>query len=273
MAASNTLGPVKMPRTAVPAGVEKDRSRYLSRAVGKSLEVLDLLQSRQSPMALNEVARQIKLAKTSAFRLLCTLETAGYLVQNGAGQYSLVPEIRRVVSTRFLIRLLQTATALMNDLGRDLRETISLAALFENRVEVMAVEESPETIRMSNVIGHIVPPNASSLSKVITAFQSDEHREKLLRSFGLYRFTPMTITDRSELRREFERIRLQGFAADREESVSDGYCFAVPIFSGNGEVPAGISVSLPKVRMRSADQEERFIGALKATAAQISASL
>jgi IclR family acetate operon transcriptional repressor len=265
------VSPAKNGRArAVPAEGEKDRTQYLSRAVAKALGILELLQE---PMGLNDVARHIKLSKTSAFRLLCTLESSGYLAQSGAGQYSLVPEIHRVASSRFLIRLMETATPLMCDLGRSLRETISLAALFENRIEVIAIEESPELLRMSNVIGHILPPNASSLGKIITAFQADERREKLLRSYGIYRFTPSTITDRSELQREFERSRAQGFAVDREESVADGYCFAAPIFDKRGGVPAGISVSLPKLRMGASGQEARFVESLQATAARISAAL
>jgi len=270
MPSSRTASAKKTHQKTVPVAAPKDRTQYLSRAVAKSVEILELLQE---PMGLNEVARRIKLSKTSAFRLLCTLESSGYLVQSGEGRYNLVPEIHRVASSRFLIRLLQTATPLMCDLGRALRETVSLAALFENRVEVIAMEESPEPLRMSNVIGHILPPNASSLGKVVTAFQSEERREKLIRSYGLYRFTPLTITDRAELQREFERTRERGYAVDLEESVSDGYCFGVPIFGRNGEVPAGLSVSLPKFRMRNAAQEEQFIRALKATAAQISSAL
>ena len=273
MAESKT-GSRKPQRKATPGGdVQDNRTQYLSRAVAKSLEILELLQARQSPMVLNEVARQIKLSKTSAFRLLCTLQASGYLTQQEAGSYDLVPEVRRIVSSRFLIRLLKIATPLMSDLGRELRETINLAALFENRVEVIAVEESPEIIRMTNVIGHILPPNASSLGKVISAFQPDERREKLLRSYGLYRFTEHTITDRSQLQREFNASREQGFAADREESVEDGYCFAVPILASGGEVPAGISVSLPKLRIRNSEQEEKFVKALKTSAATISAAL
>jgi len=252
---------------------QTDRTQYLSRAVAKSLEILELLQARQSPMPLNEVARHVKLSKTSAFRLLCTLQASGYLTQQDAGSYDLVPEVRRIVSSRFLIRLLKVATPLMTELGRELHETINLAALFENRVEVIAVEESQEIIRMTNVIGHILPPNASSLGKVITAFLPHERREKLIRSYGLYRFTEHTITDRTQLQREFDKARELGFAADREESVSDGYCFAVPIMAPNGEVPAGISVSLPKLRIKNAEQEELFARALKATAAKISEAL
>jgi IclR family acetate operon transcriptional repressor len=260
---------VELPKDDLKDG----RAQYLSRAVAKSLEMLELLQARQTPMALNEVARHVKLSKTSAFRLLCTLQASGYLTQQEAGNYELVPEVRRIVSSRFLIRLIKIATPLMVELGGELRETINLAALFENRIEVIAVEESPEIIRMTNIIGHILPPNASSLGKVITAYLSDERREKMLRSYGLYRFTDFTITDRATLKRELDSSREQGFATDREESVSDGYCFAVPILAPNGEAPAGISVSLPKLRIKNADQEQNFIRALKATAAKIEAEL
>jgi DNA-binding IclR family transcriptional regulator len=247
--------------------------KYLSRAVGKALNALELLQPLESPMALHEIAKRIQLSKTSAFRLLRTLESAGYLVSNAWGQYSLVPEIRSVMPTQYLVKLLRTATPYLRELNRDFRESVSLAALFENHSEVILVVESPEVIRMSNVVGHILPPNASALGKVITAFQREPRREKLLRSYGLYRFTPHTITDESELARQFEEIRARMFATDREESVSDGGCFAVPILGQSGEVAAAISMSIPKVRIRGEAHEQAIIKALHTTAGNIAADL
>jgi IclR family acetate operon transcriptional repressor len=126
---------------------------------------------------------------------------------------------------------------------------------------------------MSNIVGHILPPNASSLGKVITAFQSEERREKLLRSYGIYRFTEQTITDRTELDREFARVRAQEFAVDLEESVADGHCFAVPIFGSAGDVGAAISVSLPKARVIDADHRKSILAALRTTADQVAADL
>src|SRR5579875_2050717 len=232
-----------------------ERGKYYSRAVGKALEILELMQMREYPMTLNEIARQIRLSKTSTFRLLYTLQVSGWLGTDANGSYRLVPEVRSTVPTQFLVRLLRVATPKLKDLSANLRETVSLAALFENRVEVVAVFESPEVIRMSNVVGHIVPPNASSLGKAIVAFQTPERREKLLRSMGVYRFTNHTITDPTELAHEFERIRMQKFAVDREESVKDGCCFGVPIIGESEEVLAAISVSIPKVRLRDEKQE------------------
>jgi DNA-binding IclR family transcriptional regulator len=178
-----------------------------------------------------------------------------------------------VVSTQTVARLLRAAIPRLQSLSRQLRETTSLAALFDNRMEVIAVVESPQPIRMSNIVGHILPPNASSLGKAITAFQDDERREKLLRSYGVYRFTEHTITDRTELDHEFARVRERKFATDLEESVSDGHCFGVPIFGPAGDVGAAISVSLPKARVVDADHRKAILAALRATADQIASDL
>jgi IclR family acetate operon transcriptional repressor len=251
----------------------EDGGPYFSRAVSKALETLELLQLRQESMSLDEIARQVQLSKTSVFRLLRTLEAAGYVTTSGWGKYGLAPGVQAIVSTQWLARLLRTATPRLQVLTRELHETASVAALFHNRIEVIAVVESPQIVRMSNVVGHILPPNASSMGKAITAFQTEERREKLLRSHGIYRFTDHTIVDRSELSREWERVQLQRSAVDREESVYDGVCFAVPIFGESGEVNAAISVSLPKARLRNAEHEAAVVKALTAAAAQIATDL
>jgi IclR family acetate operon transcriptional repressor len=242
------------------------RDKYFSRAVSKALEVLEFLQTESTALSMNEISQRLQLSKTSAFRLLRTLETTGYIALDGRGQYKLAPGIHAVTPTQRLGKLVRVAMPHLQALNLELTETVSLAALFENRVEVVAVVESPHDIRMSNVVGHILPPNASSLGKVITAFQQPVQRERLLRSFKIYRFTDQTITDQKDLSREYENIRLQKFAIDREECAPGGVCFSVPIFAAGGQVSAAISLSMPKTRLRDSEQERSIIAALRATA-------
>jgi len=258
---------------SAPAEKSPNKDQYFSRAVAKALETLEVLQAGSGPMALNEVAQRLQLSKTSTFRLLRTLEASGCLTASEWGKYALAPGVHSVVSTQTVARLLRAGIPGLQQLGRQLRETTSLAALFDNRIEVIAVVESPQLIRMSNIVGHILPPNASSLGKAITAFQNEERREKLLRSYGIYRFTEHTITDRTELDQEFARVREQNFAADLEETVNDGHCFAVPIFSAADDVRAAVSVSLPKARVVDADHRQTILAALRTTADQIAADL
>ena len=262
----------RFPKTGATRDIQV-KSQYFSRAVGKALEVLEFLQAELTPLSMNEIAQRAKLSKTSAFRLLRTLETIGCLTEDGRGQYKLASGIHAVTPTQWLGKLLRVGTPHLQALSRELGETTSLAALFDNRVEVIAVVESSHVIRMSNVVGHILPPNASSLGKVITAFQPPEHREKLLRSFGIYLFTKHTITDQKDLNQEFEAVRQQEFAIDREECAYDGICFSVPIFGANGQVSAAISSSIPKMRVRDAEHEKEIIAAARATAEQLARDL
>ncbi|HEY4045329.1 MAG TPA: IclR family transcriptional regulator [Acidobacteriaceae bacterium] len=260
----------------VDAAIAKEpdgRDQYFSRAVGKALEALELLQAELAPLPMNEIAQRLQLSKTSAFRLLRTLETIGCVAADARGQYKLAPGIHAITPAQWLGKLLRIGTPHLQTLSREIAETASLAALFENRVEVIAVVESPHVIRMSNVVGHILPPNASSLGKAIVAFQPPQQIERLLRSFGTYRFTDNTITDQRALLREYESIRLHKFAVDREECAYDGICFSVPIFGPNGQVSAAISSSMPKTRLRNAEHEKAIIAAVRATAEQIALDL
>ena len=118
-----------------------------------------------------------------------------------------------------------------------------------------------------------MPPNASSLGKAIAAFIPQDQREKLMRSFGTYRFTQYTITDRKELVREYDNIRTQQYAIDREECALGGICFCAPIFGVNGQVSAAISTSLPKSRLTDEAHEETILAAVRAAAEQLSEDL
>ena len=157
-----------------------------------------MLQAARGPMALNEVAQRLQLSKTSTFRLLTDAGVVGLPEASEWGKYSLAPGVHSVVSTQTVARLLRAGIPLMQQLSRQLRETTSLAALFDNRIEVIAVVESPQPIRMSNIVGHILPPNASSLGKVITAFQNEERREKAAAKLRHLPFHRHSITDRTD---------------------------------------------------------------------------
>jgi DNA-binding IclR family transcriptional regulator len=275
--------PARQGRVREPKGVRilkadsangpRAQDQYFSRAVGKALEVLELLQMEPAPLHMNDIVRRLQVSKTSGFRLLRTLETLGCITMDGRGKYALAPGIHAVTPTQWLGKLHRAAMPHIHSLSRELSETASLAALFENRVEVIAVIESPHVIRMSNEVGHILPPNASSLGKIITAFQSPEVREKLLRSFGIYRFTDHTITDEMDLVAEYEVICKQGFAVDREECAPDGICFSAPIVGPNATVPAAISLSMPKMRLRGPEHEKTIIAGVRAKARQIALEL
>ena len=247
--------------------------KYFSKVVGKALAALDEVRGSPEALSLNELTQRIGLAKTSLFRILHTLERAGYFERDAAGLYRAPEALRPMASGNLHQQLINAAMPRLKALNREFRETISLAMLFENHIEVVATIESPQLIRMGNTVGRILPPHASSLGKAITAFQPEERRESLIRSYGLHRFTAHTITDEVELKQELERVRQTGRSLDAEESALEGSCFGAPIRAADHAVIGAISLSMPKMRLRSDAERDRVMGAVERAAAEISEEL
>ena len=246
----------------------KITERYYSRAIGNALHVLELFQHSGNPLTLSEVRLQAKLPKSSAFRILRTLEIAGYLQKIEGDRFALAVAV--LIPNQLVNQVVEAARPRMKQLSQEFRETISLAFLFANHIEVAAVIDSPHRVNMGNTVGGIISPHASSLGKCITAFQPDGRRERLMRSFSLVRFTPHTIIDEVALNKELDQVRERGYATDLEESTPGGCCLAAPIIGKQGQAIAAISISMPKMRFHD---QQRMIAMVREAAAAVTRGL
>lgn len=261
--------PVKLSTKLAKKSAPRTTERYFSRAIGNALRVLEIFQRSRRPLTLSEVSREAKLPKSSVFRILRTLEIAGYLQRVEGERFVLTPSASTIPS-QIVSHVVEIARPLMKQLGQEFRETISLAFLFENHIEVVAVVDSVQRVQMGNTVGCLIPPHASSLGKCLTAFQPDSRGEKLVRAFSLVRFTPNTIVDEAAFQKELELVRARGYATDLEESALGGCCVSAPILGSDGAAIAAISISMPKMRFAN---QERLFAAVRDTANAISQEL
>lgn len=251
------------------AAAARERS-YFIRAVGNAIDILELISESPQPVSLLRISELVGRSKSSVFRILCTLEEKGLLERMPGDLFALSASGFTLRSNRALEHLKRAAHPVMRDLSLEFRETISLAFLRENHIEVVDVIHSPQRIRMYNVVGGIIPPHASSVGKCIAANQPEQVREHLLTTYGFHQFTPRTISDAALLDEEYGKIREQGYAVDREESTLDGCCFGASIRTSPDRINAALSISLPKARL---NDEEKLIVAVKRGARAISERL
>ncbi len=78
-----------MPRTKI-------KRLYLIPILSKALDVLELLENSQAPVALEDVYQKTKISRTSVYRILKTLVHRGYVAQAQNGLYRLVSRPRRL---------------------------------------------------------------------------------------------------------------------------------------------------------------------------------
>jgi ribose transport system substrate-binding protein len=78
-----------LPRTKI-------KRLYLIPILSKALDVLELLENSQAPVALEDVYQKTKISRTSVYRILKTLAHRGYVAQAQNGLYRLVSRPRRL---------------------------------------------------------------------------------------------------------------------------------------------------------------------------------
>ncbi|CUS95312.1 IclR family transcriptional regulator [Candidatus Kryptonium thompsonii] len=105
-------------------------------------------------------------------------------------------------------------------------------------------------------VGKRLPAHCTGLGKAMLAFLPESDVKRIIKEKGLKKFTKNTITNKKDLFEELKKIRECGYAIDNEE-IEDGLrCIAAPIFNGDGEVIAAVSISGPSSRINETTYEE-----------------
>ena len=173
---------------SVPKSVAQQNGsdRYQSKAIARALDVLETLNA-DSSLSLAEISQRIGLPASTLFRILVTLHSRGYVHQDEAGTYRLMPKMAQGGIQDRAEQMKVLVHPRLQELARQFEETASSAFLFDDTIRVIDTVESGYDIRMTNRIGRILPPYASSLAKSITAYQDRLLRDRLIDIYGLFR--------------------------------------------------------------------------------------
>jgi DNA-binding IclR family transcriptional regulator len=246
----------RIPKWALQSAPDASANeQYYLRSIGRALEVLDCFDGT-APLALKEIGARTGLPESTLFRILLTMEKHSFLEQAVDGTYQLAPKLRFGWLIKEANLLKAKARPELERLTNRFNETASVAYLYDDRIQVIDSIETFHEIRMSNRIGRVLPPHCSAMGKAITAFQERGLADRILEVYGLSRRTEHTITDRAKLFDEFDQIRKNGTACDREESIMGGICYGAAIQQPGRAVVAALSLSTPVVRMTAARDEE-----------------
>jgi DNA-binding IclR family transcriptional regulator len=227
-------------------------------SVSKALTLLDAFTAEKPELTLSELARRAGAHKSSAFRLLATLEAHGFVEKSPSGRGYRLGWKPLELSGRLLGRyeLRELAAPHMEELAQRSGEIVHLSILDGAEIVYLEKRGRSQLLTVSTTVGGRSPAHASAMGKVLLAGLQAEEAQRLLGSRPLKRFTPTTITDRRRLGRELEAIRRQGFALDNEEAFPGIRCVAAPLRGRAGRVLAALSLTVPAQRMGARRQAE-----------------
>ncbi len=225
----------------------------------KAGELLALYDRDHADWGVREVAMKLKMAKSSTHDLMSSLAKLGLLSKTEDNRYRLGWRLVTLSETLLATtELLREARPVMEELAARYQETIHLAVLDDTQAVYVDKLEGRQAVRVElTSLGARLYAHCSALGKVLLAYCSEDEVRRIIRTAGLPKFTPNTITNEEELGQALARIRKQGYAYDLEEILPDLCCVAAPIYNYAGQAVAAISMSLPAYRFRRSQAEYR----------------
>ncbi|MFL6119249.1 IclR family transcriptional regulator [Actinophytocola sp.] len=237
------------------------------RAVLGTFRVLEEVAFTQ-PAGVGELARRLRMPKTTVQRALRTLWTAGWICPSGAETTSWVLTTRALhIGQRALpdLGVRDAALPIMRELRAETGETAHLMVLEGDHAVLIEKVETEHPIRAVITLGSAVPLHGSSNGKAMLAHRPVDEVRAIVGD-RLDRHTDRTIVDWDEFLAELSRVRERGYATNVGEWRTDIAAVASPIFDHEGDTRASLSVSAPGSRM-PAELRGRY-GALVVAAAQ-----
>jgi DNA-binding IclR family transcriptional regulator len=261
-----------MPKTS-----SKPKSEYAIQTVTNALRMLEVFHA-ETEMGVSDLARRLGLHKNNAFRLLATLELAGYIQQTPSTElYHLGPrclELGQAFARSHT--LMDRARPILQSLAAEQGETAHLGVL-SGREVVHLDGALPDQLVLTGLrVGRRLGAHCTALGKVLLAGEMGGRRassgaaasseqapaplDALLGEAPLDQHTRATLADPEKLVDELRAVQLRGYATDVEEYAPGLRCVAAPVRDGSARVVAALSLSGPAMRL----DEERLHGAIAA---------
>jgi DNA-binding IclR family transcriptional regulator len=225
-------------------------------SVDRAAALLKAIADARRPPTVVELAEACGLNRSTAWRLLATLDAHGLIERDPVSQrYSLGYAFLRIAAGADLDPLVRRARPVLERLARETGETTNLAVA--KRFNLVYVDQvDPPQIMSPNWFGRSVPLHATSAGKAYLAFLSPDERLVVLPD-RLERFTKTTVTDRRALTAELEAARRDGYATCVGELEESLFGASAPVLSEQGRPVAVVSVwstehRLPRERLPEA---------------------
>lgn len=215
------------------------------RAVGRALSIFDAFDNDHLNLSLQEIGERIKMPKTTAFRLVNTLERAGFLIRMDNQQYCLSLKLARLGGlVRSTLSIRDVARPIMIEVNQKTSETLTLNTIVGTERMVLEVVDTPAPLMSMARTGQHMPLLLGASGRILMAYMDAEELERVLKVT-----TVGHVIDRPALDRELARFRRQGYAITRGQRVAGLTAISVPIFDINGDVRHCLSLTGPSVRI------------------------
>lgn len=207
----------------------------------RTLRILETLAAARGQLTVTEIQERLGYPRSSLHALLRTMREMNWVDADGTGTRFGIGSQALLSGTAYLDRdaALPHALETLEDLRAETGHTAHYARRDSAHVLYLASRESRESVRLISRVGRRLPAHLTALGQALLAQLTTAEVAQLLPD-ELERYTPRTITDRTELLGELDRVRERGWAAEREQGTPEVACVAVAV---DYRIPASDAIS------------------------------
>ncbi len=207
--------------------------KYQIPAVKNAMSVLVFIK-QHGPARLGHISRELKINKTSCYRILKTLESLHYLhFDSENNEFGVGYNLHLLSSSDLVNKYIAIVQPFLNEYSLIMESTVSILRRFsfEQLVYVAKNDENELQNTINVTLGRKVDIIRGAHGKVFMAAMDEEELDRAIAGLGgLKMITPNTITDRQQLKAELDNVRKHGFAINIEESLAGVSALAAPIY-------------------------------------------
>jgi IclR family transcriptional regulator, mhp operon transcriptional activator len=242
------------------------------RALMRGLDALTVLNLRDGA-TVSEVAHEIRLPRTTVYRILETLCNAGFVYRDAADDRYRLTIMVRGLSDGFDDEawITQIARPVIYELCREIVWPVSIATLATSAMMVRETTDHSSPLAIDRYsAGFRAPLLVSSTGRAYLAFSAPAQRDALIEILARSnKEDDKPARARDELLRQLDDIKSQGYAATtRTRRLVEESSLSVPVMHGE-RVLAVLTARFASSAVPLKSALERFLPKLQQCAAQI----
>jgi len=230
--------------------VSSIQDQSILKSVQNGLQILSLFSREKSTWGTMEIARELKLPKSTVSRLLNVLCMEGF-VEKAEKKYRLgLAPLNLSGIIKYHMEIKREAAEPLQSLVDKIGETAMIPTLEGGKVVYLLKIECKQPFPLHGDIGENNPVTCSSSGKVMLAHLPMKRIDEILQA-EIPKMGPNSITDPEILKDQLQTIKQQGYCVCIDEMHENSISIAAPIRDYTDQVITAVSLIGPRHRMRT----------------------
>lgn len=215
-------------------------------AIVRAKAILDEVSSDSRPQGVSELAKALRLPKSTVHGLCRTMAELGILDRVDGGRFVVGPQVLTWAGAFETQNSLVGAFMQVASLAEIQSESINLTVLAGTEVMYIACRQGSDPLGVTFRPGLRLPAPFTATGKAILSTMPESDVRQLFEQSWPRQWTRASVVGIDELLKELDETRRQGYSVDNGQLREAMMCYGAPVFGPNpsGAAIAGVAVGV-----------------------------